>query len=155
MITKLFEATHDLEGNGNYGKFLVCIPDTEWSLLTELGEEYSFRVLPANGWCREHVMVFDLATGEGAMFRPRKAKNPAQAVYHELNKHQIWVCPLFEPFLAWLFNYTPEEIPHLPQLVLLPEADFAFSGYRRPGINRVERGLGWPIANRSSNPTYT
>lgn len=139
MITKLFEATQDVEGSGNYGKFLVCIPDSEWLLRTELAEEYSFGVLRSNGWGRSHVLVIDLATGEGGRFR---LGGHAGA---DLNKHRIWVCPLFEPFLWWLYKQTPEEIPNLPQLVLLPGAAFSYAGYRRSGLPRMERGLGWPV----------
>jgi hypothetical protein len=49
----------------------------------------------------------------------------------------IWVCPLFEPFLEWLYERYREagelDLDELPDVVELPGAEFAFHGHRRPG----------------------
>ena len=71
-----------------------------------------------------------LQTGEGAMFRP--GGSPAA----DLDKHAVWVCPLFQPFLAWLYEQDLTDLDALPAHVELPDAEFAFAGYRRPGLAR-------------------
>lgn len=135
MITKLFAATQSPNWDGNWGKFLVCIPEDEMGIRSELDTELKIPVIRTRGWGPNHVLVLDLETGEGAIFR---LGGYAKA---DLDKTHIWVCPLFESFLTWLYRYKTEEIPYLPQLVFLPEAEFAFHGYRRTG---GMNGLGWP-----------
>jgi hypothetical protein len=75
------------------------------------------------------VWVLDLQTREGAAF---KLGGSVQA---DLTKHQIWVCPMYEPFLEWLYQQPPDAVMalDLPAFVDLPDAEFAFSGHRRPG----------------------
>jgi hypothetical protein len=43
------------------------------------------------------------------------------------------VCPLFEPFLEWLYEQDLTDLSTLPRRVELPDAEFSFTGYRRPG----------------------
>lgn len=146
MQTKIIEAVQP-GAPQNWGKFLVMKPDTEWkrsaatpgcelagvspATLTMLGwspEEIAARSLLAQiGWGTSNVIVFDLQTGEGARFAPG-----GDASY-DLNKHAIWVCPLYEPFLVWLYGQDLEDLEALPDSVEV-EADFEMSGYRRPGI---------------------
>src|SRR5215472_3004576 len=98
MITKLIEATNTAAGGINRGKFLVGRFDQdEWARRSTVSTplEGDYPLLARVGWSPQHVMVFDLQTGEGAMFRPGGyAKG-------DLIKHRIWVCPLFELFLTW------------------------------------------------------
>lgn len=125
----LFEAQHG-PGTGNYGKFAVGRPgEEEWSWRSYVtGSERP--LLRDIGWGPKHLWVFDLQTGEGAFFLPGgHARN-------DLEKHRIWVCPLFEPFLEWLWKQDCSELGALhaaSPVVVLPRAEFAFSGYRRQG----------------------
>lgn len=81
------------------------------------------------GWGPEHLWVLDLQTGEGAYFRPG---GYAKA---DLDRHKIWVCPMFEPFLTWLYKQDLSDLDALPAGVELTEdeAPSAMHGYRRGG----------------------
>ena len=133
MITKFIEASQG--GRGNWGKFLVGRFDAEeWSRTSHVAEHdvekplsLKLSLLSARGWSPEHVIVFDLETCEGAAFAPHGL---ARA---DLEKHKIWVCPLFEPFLIWLYQQDLSDITQLPSYVCLPEAEFQQFGHRRPG----------------------
>ena len=118
-------------GGGNWGKFAVGR-----FTAAELAEPAHWpgggpRLVLGRGWTVDHIWVLDLQTGEGAMFRPG---GYAKA---DLDKHRIWVCPMFEPFLAWLYQQVTELAEtwweDLPRMVELPDAPFALYGYRRPG----------------------
>ena len=71
--------------------------------------------------------MLDLQTCEGAAF------SPGGLVSADLNKHRVWVCPLYEPFLNWLYKQDTTDLSALPAHVDLPDAEFQMSGYRRPG----------------------
>jgi hypothetical protein len=119
--TQIIEVTN---GPRNWGKFLVGQFDDEWTHPSAIGGRDS--LLAERGWTHEHVLVLDLQTGEGALFR---LGGYAKA---DLDKHRVWVCPMFEPFLEWLYaNWRPNE--ELPPVVDLPDAEFQWAGYRRPG----------------------
>jgi hypothetical protein len=143
MRTHIVEVTN---GPNNWGKFLIGQFDHEWehTSAVDLGR----RLLPAIGWGpgSAYTLVVDLQTGEGAIFL---LGGLASA---DLQKHKIWVCPMFEPFLEWLYTRwreahdqaslykavragdpRPDFWEALPVLVDLPDASFAMSGYRRTG----------------------
>jgi hypothetical protein len=127
VITVFIEVTN---GPRNWGKFAVCrFEYEEWGrpsqVEAELGVDRS--LLRACGWGRDHVWVLDMQTGEGAYLRPGGSASA------DLMKHQVWVCPMFEPFLVWLYQQDLTDLKALPSLVDLPDAPFAFQGYRRPG----------------------
>lgn len=128
MKTAFVEATQP--SNFNHGKFLVGVfePD-EWARLTTLGMA-GVALLDYTGWTREHIYVLDLATGEGAIFKPGGF---AKA---DLNKHKIWVCPMFEPFLTWLYRFIRDNPANwfsvLPSELEI-EAEASMYGYRRAG----------------------
>jgi hypothetical protein len=84
-------------------------------------------LITGRGWSPEHLLIVDLQTGEGAIFRPGGLAG------HDLNKHAIWVCPLFEPFLTWLYEQDLSDLDKLPAHIDLPEAEFMMSGHRRAG----------------------
>jgi hypothetical protein len=128
MLIKIIEATnHEL----NWGKFCVMRPDSEWERRSALpGCETGTPLLSRIGWQKEHVWVLDLQTGEGACFRPGGF---AKA---DLDKHRIWVCPLFEPFLEWLYVQDLADLSALPDTVNLDDAEFIRHGYRRQGRDR-------------------
>ena len=44
------------------------------------------------GWAPHHIMATDLQTSEGAIF------HPGGLARYDLDKHQLWVCVLFEEF---------------------------------------------------------
>ncbi len=128
MITKIIEATNGF----NWGKFMVAqfTPD-EWarkSLIDADVGPIGRSLLRSLGWDAsvDHFWVLDLQTGEGAYFRH---SGNASA---DLHKHAIWVCPLYEPFLEWLYQ-QPADLAALPELVDLPQAESAIYGYRRKG----------------------
>jgi len=119
--TKIIEASNN---NQNWGKFLIGEFDSEWEHRSKIDER---PLVSSRGWTRDHFWILDLQTGEGACFRPGGL---AKA---DLHKHQIWVCPLFEPFLEWFYKQKFSDISELPDLVQLPNASFEMYGYRRLG----------------------
>lgn len=128
METKLIEASQHARHGFNWGKFCVARFDDEWRRDARIDcDGPRPRLLRSCGWGPEHLWVLDLQTGEGAFFR---AGGSAHA---DLEKHAIWVCPMHEPFLEWLYVQDLTDISALPDLVELPDAAPAFAGYRRPG----------------------
>lgn len=127
MKTYLFEACQNKEIPRNWGKFMVGIPDSEWRWRSEVDIRPAVPLLRRVGWSPGFIWVCDLQTGEGAFFR---LGGSASA---DLNRQHIWVCPLFEPWLEWLYKQDISKIGELPQVVELPDAKFAFHGYRRSG----------------------
>jgi hypothetical protein len=125
MITKIIEVTNN---NFNWGKFLVARPDTEWKRMSAIDLLTDRPLLDLVGWTMDHLWVLDLQTGEGGYFRPG---GRAKA---DLNKHKIWVCPMFEPFLEWLYAQQLGDLSKLPDMVNLPDAEPALHGYRREGV---------------------
>jgi hypothetical protein len=139
VITHLMEAGNDF----NHGKFMLCqlevkelaahsaLPGYEDKLFFQLGGSRKF-----NG---RNFFVIDMQTGEGAAFSLRPHSDTptgaAGAAKFELNKHKIWVCPMFEPFLCWLFAQdiaVGTDITKLPRYVHL-DAEASMLGYRRSG----------------------
>jgi hypothetical protein len=124
MQTKFIEATN---GPRNWGKFMVGRFDKdEWARRSAVSGG-KWPLLRAVGWSLDSLLVVDLQTGEGAIFLP------GGFVPADLEKHAIWVCPLFEPFLVWLYQQDLSDLDRLPAHVDLPDAEFAMQGYRRPG----------------------
>jgi hypothetical protein len=68
------------------------------------------------GWTNKHRLVLDLQTGEGNIFYAVPSGYPKA----DLDKHKVWVCPLFEPFLGWLYQQDLTDVTHLPDSVTLP-----------------------------------
>lgn len=124
MKTKIIEASNGF----NWGKFLVGQFDSEWERRPAL-EETKLPLLTAVGWTEQHRVVLDLQTGEGGIFFAVPSGYPTA----DLEKHKVWVCPLFEPFLGWLYQQDLSDVERLPSNVLLPDAPSALSGYRRSG----------------------
>jgi hypothetical protein len=124
MLTKIVEVTNEF----NWGKFMLARFDKEWGHRSALSGSQA-PLLREIGWGPEHLWVLDLQTGEGAFFR---LGGLARA---DLNKHKIWVCPMFEPFLEWLYQQDVTDLSVLPDLVRLPEAEASFAGYRRSGTD--------------------
>lgn len=146
--------THIIEvtNGANWGKFLLGRMDQEWKLrsgLFDVAREVTDDVLGEGsyddmhapsysrpgtrpllaqlGWGRDHLWVLDLQTGEGAFFRPGGLASA------DLDRHKIWVCPMFEPFLSWLYQQDLGDITALPRGIELPDAPAALYGYRRSG----------------------
>jgi hypothetical protein len=131
MDLKFIEA-----GNGfNWGKFAVGrFTQKEWETPAACQGAHEPSLIAGRGWTQRHVWVLDLQTGEGAAFL---LGGLASA---DLTRHRIWVCPLFEYFLEWLYQYTPAHpeqegawMAELPSLVALPDALGDLYGYRREG----------------------
>jgi len=89
------------------------------------------RLLAHRGWTKEHLIVFDLETGEGAAFRP------GGLAAADLERHRIHVCPLFEPFLEWLYKQDLSDLGRLPSRVKLVGPDLELSGRRRQGPRKM------------------
>ena len=137
--SKFVEATQSIKGEGfpNWGKFLLMrFTPEEWAYRSRLPvpEEIAAVVpaastrplLAAIGTNRDCIWVLDLQTHEGASFKPGGLATA------DLNKHRIWVCPLFEPFLHYLYKLK-RPFEDCPALVELPDAEGALYGYRRAG----------------------
>lgn len=160
------EATQSLSSGFNHGKFLVGLFDADerdrycavdahvrardphdpmnpWPSYAAASPS---RLLSRCGWSPQHVFVMDLQTGEGAMFSPGGSPSA------DLTKHQVWVCPMFEPFLGWLYEHIAKGdvakavkgeaawgvnvkswFDGLPEIVELPDAPCEMYGFRRPG----------------------
>jgi hypothetical protein len=113
----------------NWGKFLVAKWELEdWRVKSVVADGQDLlRSIGENPVC---IWILDLQTGEGARFRPGGS---AKA---DLEKHRIWVCPMFEHFLEWLYahpEHHQDPVGTLPRHVDLPDAPFAMRGYRREG----------------------
>lgn len=130
MKVKFIEATNRGDGGLNWGKFAVMRFEADDRSYPSQIDDAGFRLVSGQGWESDHLFVLDLATGEGAMFRHGGS---AQA---DLDKHRVWVCPMFEPFLVWLYQQDVTDLDALPGLVEFTEAEApsAFAGYRRPGV---------------------
>jgi hypothetical protein len=136
METRIIEAGQAAGGRDafNWGKFLLGRPDDEWLRATAMNEPAHpllavspVPLLSRCGWSTRHLWVLDLQTGEGAFFRP------GGSAHADLEKHKIWVCPMFGPFLEWLYQQDLSDLAALPDLVELPDAPALLSGHRRPG----------------------
>jgi hypothetical protein len=116
-------------GGGNYGKFMVArFSDEAWSYAAAIG---GGTLLRQEAWCPHHVLVLDVATGEGGLF-------PLVGIAQDdLKKRKIHVCPLFPPFLDWLYAEHRRtgrlDVTALPAVVALPDAP-DIGPYRRPGL---------------------
>lgn len=131
MRTRLIEATQDTKDGPNWGKFMIGQMDEEF--------RHKSRIDPGRGLLRwgcgwhspDMVWVMDLETKEGAVFHPG---GNARA---DLRARQIWVCVMFEPFLAWLYAWAGIhgclDFDKLPDVVELPYVRFDLYGYRRQG----------------------
>ena len=124
MKTKIIEA-HDAT-RFNWGKFMLgrYEPD-EWRHKSDIAGGRS--LLASVGWGPEHIWVLDLQTGEGFCVAPHGLASA------DLGKHNIWVCPMYEPFLAWLYQQDLSDLDVLPPVVDLGDVPTAMSGYRREG----------------------
>ncbi len=132
MKVKFIETTNQADGGLNWGKFMVArFEPTELAVPSAIEESLGVHagLIAGRGWGPDHLLVLDLQTGEGAMFRHGGF---AKA---DLTKHRVWVCPMFEPFLDWLYRQNVSDLDTLPALVEFTEAESpsAFAGYRRPG----------------------
>jgi len=126
MKPKFIEVTNN---NKNWGKFMVTKFYEDASIPSQITPTQS--LMSACGWTPHHIMVFDLQTGEGAIFMP------GGMAAADLDKHKIWVCPMFEPFLKWLYKQYRDpkfDLDKLPPLLDLPNAEFALRGHRREGV---------------------
>lgn len=131
MTTQFVEVTNEF----NWGKFMVAqFVGFDWKKASVVGDQdpAAPSLLQQCGWTDKHVLVVDLQTGEGIIVLPRKGRGAHKPASYDLNhKHQVWVCPMFEPFLNWLYEQDLTE--PLPTLVKFSEteAPSALYGYRR------------------------
>lgn len=128
MQTYFIEVTNKF----NWGKFMVGRFTTEeWCVPSRIGKLHS--LIGGRGWSLQHIFVMDLQTGEGAMFLPNR--NFPEAAKVDLDNRKIWICPMFEPFLKWLYAQDLQDLTLLPSLVefTMAEAEPAMYGYRREG----------------------
>lgn len=129
MNLRFLEVTNSF----NYGKFALGTFDSdEWSYPSVLDATFGVRsrLIAGRGWGPDHFLMLDLQTGEGAFFRHGGL---ARA---DLNKHRIWVCPMFLPTLEHLYRVPLAEFASLPPLLELSEleAPSSMQGYRRTGV---------------------
>lgn len=123
MISRFIEASHG--DGGNYGKFIVLRFDKrESQIKTRLPGHTGhplFTFAGARKLNPKTTFVFDLQTGEGAAFYIGD-KGGARIA---LSQRDIWVCPLYLPFLNWLWGQDMSDITKLPRYVDLSGAEFA------------------------------
>lgn len=132
MKTRFFEVTNGF----NWGKFLVAEFDPdEWSRRAILDAAEQLPLVAGRGWGREHIFVMDLQTGEGALFR-----HGGSASHDVQNRHNIWRCPMFVPFLTWLYTQPVDKLMELPQLIHLTEdeAPSSMLGKRGDGSEPIQ-----------------
>lgn len=130
MENKIIEACDGTKFN--WGKFMLCRFTEEWKQPSALPEnESSLGLLRQIGFRRVGLWVMDLQTKEGAYFFP----DPRASAPADLQKHRIWVCPMFEPFLIWLYSQPQVLLDwrELPAFVDLGSVPTSMQGYRRPG----------------------
>lgn len=121
MKTKIIEGSNGF----NWGKFLVARFTDEWDYKSKID---GLPLLRTRGWTPDNLWVMDLQTGEGALFRP------GGFAVADLEKHKVWVCPLFEGFLTWLYKQDLSDLDKLPDVVDdLPKELSALWGHRRSG----------------------
>lgn len=129
MKYKFVEATQS--DHFNYGKFMVSsFDEDDFAYQSKIVENHSLLIVC--GWeINRFLMVTDLQTGEGAIFLVRKGAS----VKMDLENHKIWVCPMYEPFLQWLYDYYDGNIDNIPSYLEI-EAEAFIYGYRRPGTHK-------------------
>lgn len=127
MKIKFIEAHNDKK---NWAKMAIFrFGAEEFAHVSAIAPEY--QLLNVIGWEPRVIWVLDLATREGAAFKPGGL---AKA---DLEKHKVWVCPLFQPFLEWLYKQDLTDLEALPSMINLPDAGFEWSGHRRGGAKIV------------------
>lgn len=140
METHFIEATNP--SHFNYGKFMLArFSLEEWQRRAELPGALPISLLAGRGWGFEHLLFLDLQTGEGAILCPKRHGS----VKHDLEKHAIWICPMAEPFLEWLYQQDVSDFSKLPRFIELDpssNAHCSFQGYRRPGHDRAAEAAG-------------
>jgi hypothetical protein len=140
VIARFVEAAQGARGM-NHGKFLLArLTPGEQRTPTALPgyEDQHLPLMTFGGlrrFHREFTLVLDLQTGEGATFT---LDGTADNATYDLERHKIWICPLYEPFLRWLYDQRQwargaGNLSDVPAYVELPDAPGAFAGRRRPG----------------------
>ena len=127
MQTHFIEVTNN---DMNWGKFLLFRFDNEWQYKSAFT---GISLLREVGWNRDNIVVLDLQTGEAARFVP------GGLVSADMKRHAIWVCPMYQPFLEWLYEQDVSDLSKLPASLNLPNAEFAMAGYRRKRRFQCER----------------
>ena len=138
MKTRIIEASSGV----NFGKILLMtFEENEWEYLSKVNP--GRRLLRSIGWHERQFWMLDLQTCEGMV---GTVGGYAKA---DLDKHQVWVCPLFEPTLAYLYHVTALrggllDIDDLPDVIelSLEDAPPAMYGYRRSGWEEKVAALG-------------
>lgn len=125
MKVKFIEATQDAKRGFNWGKFFLMQFDNEWEYQSQI--DVGRPLLRAIGWSPNQIWVLDLQTCEGV------AIDPSGCAAADLHRHKVLVCPMFEPFLEWLYRQDLTDLNKLPSLVEMPDAEAADAGYRRAG----------------------
>lgn len=143
MNVHFIEATQ-AEFNLNHGKFMLARFTPEEarakSALPGYEQESLWRIGGLRNMRPGMTLVLDLQTGEGAAFTlVDRHGDPDHTARYDLAKHKIWVCPMFEPFLGWLYGQTQlgeseTAIQALPRYVEIPTLEGDLAGYRRPGF---------------------
>jgi hypothetical protein len=124
MKTKFIEA-HDAD-EFNWGKFAICrFDEEEWARRSAVLDVAQLR---DRGWSPNDILFIDLQTGEGTILNPH-GYAPA-----DLANHAIWVCPMAQPFLEWLYRQDLSNLDKLPEKINLGKVPTALRGYRRPGV---------------------
>lgn len=120
MTTRCFECQNGF----NWGKFLIGLFDQEWSVLSQVD---SGPLLHRRGWTDRHILILDLQTGESAIF------SHGGLAVADLTKKAIWVCPMFLPFLEWVYRQDLKKFDEWPTLIEVGMEHSAMFAPRNPG----------------------
>lgn len=123
VITHFIEASQTAAGF-NHGKFMLGrlseVEAAARSALPGYEDESLWTVGGRRRLNPRSTLVLDLQTGEGAAFALRGL------AVADLAAREIWVCPMFEPFLVWLYQQGlgdgSGDIKALPRFVTLSGA---------------------------------
>jgi hypothetical protein len=133
----------------NWGKFMVAqFDEAETSHISAVTHSPFLVEVGYGGDIRRWLWVFDLQTGEGAIFPVLNRGS----VRHDLDKHKIWVCLLYEPFIGWLYQNYDGDIDKIPNYLEINAPDGLY-GYRRPGLGELTAGLLDDVALRKAAQT--
>lgn len=114
MYTKIVEVSS--VNNDVVGYFMVGVHDIEWARQSAImGGTMS--LLRHKGWSRDHFWLFDLSTGQGAIFANHGH------VLADLKEADIRVTPMFTAFLAYLRATGCPQLQDVPDHLVLPEYD--------------------------------
>jgi hypothetical protein len=114
----------------NWGKFMLAQFDyNETSYVSAVTNSPLLVEIGYGGDIATWLWVFDLQTGEGAIFPVLNRGS----IRHDLDKHKIQVCFLYEPLLEWLYQNYDGDIDKIPGYLEI-DAPKGLQDHHRPNL---------------------